>query len=354
MIYTILIFIAVLLVVVIVHEFGHYIAAKKSGMLVEEFGFGIPPRLFAVRKGETVYSFNALPMGGFVKIAGENEGVENIPESRQFEYAKWYKKVLVLVAGVCGNLLLGFTLFFFALMVGLPSASTTGQSTVLSVSPGSPAAHADVRVGDIVAGFGVGGKNQVQVIDTEHIHTFLQTQKGAVSITLERNGELVQKTIQPSVATDGSVKIGLAVEDVSRASYGWKESLSMAYHKTIEVIGMLFGVIGNLVGGLIHHKDSGASDLVGPVGIASELGGARAFGFGYILYFAGLISLNLAVLNILPFPALDGGRLFVVLIETIIGRKLPKRLIQIVHTAGFILLLGLILVLTFKDIAKLV
>ena len=127
----------------------------------------------------------------------------------------------------------------------------------------------------------------------------------------------------------------------------------MAYHRTIDVIGQLFAVIGTLVKSIGHHSSGDTTDLVGPVGIANELGGARTFGFGYILSFAALISLNLAVLNILPFPALDGGRLFVVLIEAIIRRPLPKKTIQIIHTIGFLLLLGLILLLTFKDIIKL-
>lgn len=353
MIATILIFIAVLFVVVVVHEFGHYIAAKKSGMLVSEFAFGMGPTLFSFTKGETRYAIRVFPVGGFVKIAGENEGELGIPKERQFEYARWYKKVLVLTAGVIGNLLLGFVLFFFSFTAGLPASSNTGTPTIVSVSPGSPAAKADVRVGDVVTSFGIGGKNKVAVLDTEHVHTYLQTQKSDVTIIVRRGDTDIQKSITPTIEKDGNVKIGLAIDNIANKKFTAKDAVVMAYHKTIDVIEQLFSVIGTLVSSLWSHKPSGTSDLVGPVGIASELGGARVFGFGYILAFAALISLNLAVLNILPFPALDGGRLFVVLIEAIIRRPLPKKAIQIIHTIGFIILLGLILTLTFKDIAKL-
>jgi regulator of sigma E protease len=295
----------------------------------------------------------AFPVGGFVKIAGENEGEEGIPKERQFEYARWYKKVLVLVAGVIGNVLLGFVLFFFSFTAGLPAADRDGAPTITSISPGSPAAKAALRVGDVVQGFGVGGKNKIAVIDTEHVHTYLQSQKGDVTISVVREGTLLQKNITPTIEANGNVKIGLAIDTITNTKSTPKEAFVLAYHRTIDVLHQLFQVIGTLVSGIFHHKASGASDLVGPVGIASELGGARVFGFGYILAFAALISLNLAVLNILPFPALDGGRLFVVLIETIIRRHLPKKAIQIVHTIGFVLLLGLILTLTFKDIIKL-
>jgi regulator of sigma E protease len=354
MIATILIFISVLFVVVVVHEYGHYIAAKKSGMLVEEFGFGMGPKVFSYKKGETLYRLNVFPIGGFVKIVGENEGDATIPQNRQFEYACWYKKVLVLVAGVIGNVLLGFVFFFFSFTAGLPAASTNGAPTITSISPGSPAAKADLHVGDVVQGFGTGGKNKIAVIDTAHVHTYLQTQKSDVTISVLRGDTLLQKNITPTIESSGNVKIGLAIDTIANTKTAPKQALVLAYHRTIDVIAQLLQVIGKLISGIFHHSaSSGASDLVGPIGIASELGGAKVFGFGYILAFAALISLNLAVLNILPFPALDGGRLFVVLIEAVIRRPLPKKAIQVLHTIGFITLLGLILILTFKDIVKL-
>ena len=346
---TIILFILVLLVTVLVHEWGHFITAKKSGMLVEEFGFGIPPRLWSFKKGETKYSINALPIGGFVKIAGENGAENTVPYERQFESKPWYVKSMVLVAGVVCNFILGLLLFTVAYTIGMPGITPEGAPTVIGVVSGSPSEAAGIKVGDKVTEVLV-GKRAVETLDTEHIRTAIQTSTEPVVISYIQQDETVTTTIEPASTADGRV-IGIGIEPIGIIQEPFFPALGKAWTQTITLTGNIFSAIGSLVAGLFDGKPS-TLNLIGPVGLAKEVGNAATFGATYLLAFVATISLNLAVLNIMPFPALDGGRLLVVWGEALTRRKFSAVTIGIIHTVGFLILIGLMVVLTIGDIKK--
>ncbi len=345
----IILFIVVLLVTVLVHEWGHFIAAKKSGMLVEEFGFGIPPKLWGWKKGETTYSINALPIGGFVKIAGENGEDMNVPADRQFESKPWYLKSLVLLAGVICNFLLAVVLFAIAYTVGMPGVTDGGTPTVISVVQGSPTADSGIAVGDTIQSVAVDGKT-VDVLDTEKIHDAIQAGNKDVTISYTHDDQQQDATLIPT-ETDGNRMIGVAIESIGVIKQPFFAALGSAWRQSVSLTGNIFSAIGTLVGNLFTGHGS-AEGLMGPVGLAREVGNAATFGLAYLLAFTATISLNLAVLNVLPFPALDGGRLIVVWGEAITRRKFSPTVVGLIHGIGFLLLIGLMVFLTVGDIRK--
>ncbi len=350
MILTIILFIIVLLVTVLVHEWGHFIIARKSGMIVEEFGFGIPPRIYAWKKGETTYSINALPIGGFVKIAGEN-GIETTsPADKQFESKPWYLKSAVLVAGVICNILLAIVLFTAAYTIGMPVASDHGTPTVVSIVPGSPSAQSGMVVGDTIAGVAA-GKHALDEIDTNALHDAIVNSTGPVTISYNHLGNIHQAVVTPTGVGQARV-IGIAIEPVTKERLPFFSAFKAACQQTYITAGEIFTTLASLISGIFHHNST-AGSLVGPVGLAQEVGSAASIGFTYLLAFTAAISVNLAVLNIMPFPALDGGRLVVVLLEAACRRKFSQNTVNIIHAIGFILLLGLMVVLTVGDIRRL-
>jgi regulator of sigma E protease len=348
---TIIIFIAVLLVVVIVHEYGHFIVARKSGMLVEEFGFGLPPRIWSWQKGETKYSINALPIGGFVKIAGENGEEKDIPKDRQFDSKPWYKKSAVLVAGVFLNIVLAFVFFTIAYMIGLPAPTDSGVPKALVVMQNSPAYEAGIRVGDIIESVSMNG-GEITPTNTTTIKGILQsdlnTKNSPLTIKFIQNGEEKISIVTPDPDTK---TIGLGIEKIEKV----KQNLPKAMGSAISQIGSISSSILHTLGALVTGIFAGGFSslgLMGPVGLAKEVGSAATFGFAYLLAFTAAISVNLAVLNIMPFPALDGGRLLVVILEAIFRRKFSQQVVGIIHAIGFLLLIILMVVLTVSDIRK--
>lgn len=345
----VILFIFVLLVCVLVHEWGHFIVAKKSGMLVEEFGFGIPPKLWSWKKGETVYSLNALPIGGFVKIAGENGLETEVPKDRQFESKPWYIKSLVLVAGVIMNFVLAVVLFAAAYTIGLPGITADGTPTVISVVEGSPVQAAHIVPGDTITSIVIGG-TEVSTLDTEAIHTAIQASSSPVVITYVHAGTSNTATITPMV-TDGNRLIGVNIEPIGKIKEPFFSAVGHAWTQSVQLVHDIFATIGHLVSGVFTGTGS-VKGLMGPVGLAREVGTAATFGITYLLAFVATISLNLAVLNIMPFPALDGGRLIVVWGEALTRRKFSPTVVGIIHTVGFLLLIALMVVLTVGDIRK--
>ena len=347
---TIFIFLAVLLVCVIAHEWGHFFAARKFGMLVEEFGFGIPPRLWSWKKGETKYSINALPVGGFVKIAGENGVEEGIPANRQFDFKPWWQQGIVLVAGVVCNMLLAFLLFTLAYKIGMPSATTNGVPTIVSVSEGLPADEAGLVVGDKINKITVDGK-EVLPVSTDVLREHIQNNGKEVKIEYIRAGETKEVVLMPK-EQNNSRMIGIAVETIGIVEMNLWQSMKAAWFQMINITTAIWDVLTSLIGQLFGGDKTSVGGLVGPVGLAKEVKGAATIGFTYLLAFTAAISVNLAVLNILPFPALDGGRLLVVLMEAIFRRKFSKKIVGLIHASGFIILIGLMVVLTIGDIRK--
>jgi len=347
---TVIIFIIVLLITVIVHEWGHFYAARKSGMAVEEFGFGIPPRLFSWKRGETIYSINALPIGGFVKIAGE-DGLEGaVPPERQFDTKPWYLKSIVLVAGVVMNIVLAFVLFTAAYSIGMPTTTPNGVPTVISVTADGAANNAGIEVGDIITRVVVDGL-QVPELNTVALHDAIVNNDGAVVVDYIHDDENKTATFELPVLPEER-RIGIAVEPIEMVRLPLITAMHAALIQINSIATGIWSTLGTLIGG-IFGGGGGTDGLMGPVGLAREVGGAASIGFAYLLAFTAAISINLAVLNILPFPALDGGRLLVVLLEAITRRRFSPTVVGIIHTTGFLLLLALMLFLTVGDVRRL-
>ncbi|MSU44615.1 RIP metalloprotease RseP [Candidatus Nomurabacteria bacterium] len=363
----ILIFLIILLVLVVVHEFGHFFTAKKFGIRVDEFGFGFPPKLFGKKYGETEYTFNLLPLGGFVKIFGENPDDENTngpDKERSFvNKAKW-KQAIVLFAGVFANFLLAWFLFSIGFMSGLPTslgsevkgyALKDVHTVVVSVFPKSPAEIAGLKSGDKIVNLS-SGKDSVLDINPDTLKSFVLShndKKIEIGYMRGKNTTINSVSIIPSVEKKGGEpKIGIAMDMIGIAKLpffiAFKEGLSLTWFVATSTVVGLYTLIADSVQG--HGS---FESITGPVGLVSIVGDAYEFGFIYLLSFAALISVNLAIINLLPFPALDGGRLFFLLIEKIKGSRMNPKFANTANMIGFGILILLMLVVTYHDVIKL-
>jgi regulator of sigma E protease len=389
--FTLILFVLVLSFLVFVHEFGHFIAARKSGMKVHEFGFGFPPRAIGVYRDPktkkwvwvkgakkqdlkdtvgggdreeqeeypaTVYSINWLPLGGFVRIKGENGEEVNAPDS--FGYQKTWKKVVVLIAGVTMNFLLAAILLGFGFMIGLPTDVTeglderailTGEPTVIvqQVEHDSPADTAGLKSGDKLHAI-----DDVAIHSTKEMIAYISAHgSDDLSVFITRGEENLTLVVTPTLdEQEARPRIGVAIADAAIVRYPWylaiwKGIYAAAYGAKGIFIGFFLLIKGLVLGqGL-------AFDVAGPVGIASIIGDSARMGINYLINVTAMISLSLAVINILPIPALDGGRLVFVLIEKIFKKPVSMKYEQLAHTLGFVLLLVLIIVVTYRDIVSL-
>ncbi len=356
---TFLIFILVIGVLVLVHEWGHFIMAKKTGMKVEEFGFGFPPRLFGIQKGETIYSINWIPFGGFVRISGE-DGESNDP--RSFSSKSMTAKLKVVVAGVMMNLIFAVFLLilgnFLGLRIGLFDDTTIAKAhdkkvQIIEIASGSPAEHAGLRVLDEIVGFQDNGALK-SITSTAEVQDFTSKNVGhLVEMVIRRGSETVVKEVEARAnppAGEGSVGIVMALTGV--VSYPWYEAIWRgSYDAAILVYNTIYGYWLLLT--TLFSSGKLIGEVSGPVGLATITGQAARVGFSYLVEFVALISVNLAVLNIVPFPALDGGKAAMVIIEKIKGSPIDRKLENIVNSLGFALLIALMIYVTIKDIAKL-
>lgn len=357
MITTILLFLVILSVLVFVHEFGHFIVAKKSGMKVEEFGFGFPPRAFAVRKGDTEYSVNWIPLGGFVRIKGESG--EHRAEPDSFSAKPKWKRFLVLVAGVAMNFLLAGVLLSAGFMVGLPTSIegdlpananvAETQLQVVTVAAGSPAERAGVSAGDELVSM------DGAVFDTaEAARDYIRAHGDGGIVTVVRKQDDAFATVtltSEDLASAGVHGVGLGLVKTGLVSFSFFPAIAHGFvaatSYTVEVVRSFADLVRNLV---VTQRVS--VDLSGPVGIAVMTGQAADLGVVYLLQFAALLSVNLAVVNILPFPALDGGRILFLLIEAIRRKPANHQVEAVVHNVGFALLMALVLLVTYRDFVK--
>ncbi|MEA4910752.1 putative zinc metalloprotease [bioreactor metagenome] len=405
---TILIFIAILLVLVLVHEAGHFFAAKSSGVRVDEFAFGFPPRLFSKTKGETTYSFNAIPVGGYVKIYGENgmdeknssenkeegEIFENKPKpdlKRSFAHKHPLIKIFILSAGVIMNLILAYILItasvYSTTTFAIDRNSEEYQTfvdegrirneTVLiaNVVKNSPAEMAGLKVGDEVQKITLNAEDVIGQVDnqktidinkasgeeiTEAVSKAINDTeaKHGDSITVyykNKKGEDLSTTLAGVYNVEGNKDkkmIGVAFAKTATINLKFSEAVKMGFDKTVEFTKLTLVGFKDLFVNLFT-KGSISQDIAGPVGIFGMVGEAKTLGFSYLLLFSAVLSISLAIFNILPFPALDGGRILFVLIEWISGKKIPEKWQGILNGAGFIILILLMVVVTVKDVLKL-
>ena len=356
MLVNILVFLGVLSLLVLVHELGHFFVAKKAGIWVEEFGFGLPPRIWGKKIGQTIFSLNILPFGGFVKLHGESsdEGVSK--PKRAFVNKSKKVRVAVLLAGVVMNFLLGIVAFGIVYSLsGIPRE--TQNVRVIDVASDSPAQTGGLIVGDIV--------RKINVQDVKSTEAFIEEVdrfKGKnVVLEVESDSSGTTQTRRVSVnprqdPPSGEGPLGVAITTVEiyyppvwqRPFYGAYFGFKDAVYWGRTVVSGIFQIFTDLSTG------QAPKDLAGPVGIFALTSEVYKVGILALINFIGILSVNLAILNIIPFPALDGGRLLFVVLESILGKKILPRVEAAAHTVGMIILLILIFAITARDIRGLI
>lgn len=354
---TLLLFILIMAILVIVHEFGHFIVARKNGVKVEEFGIGFPPRLFSFKRPETTYSLNLIPLGGFVRIKGETGDHKNDPDS--YANKKPWQKALILVAGVAMNFLTGWLLLSLAVSIGVPIAledvSPEQMSAVRDIGirinnvlEKSPASEAGIKMGDMIESI-----NGEQIQEVGEIQKYINEWGGKeLDLKIKRGEEKINLKATPiKIARLNRFAIGIGLSKTGIISYPWPQALGEGLNRTIYIIKEIAFALGQLAKTVLtFHKPS--SDVSGPVAIAVATNDVAKLGFAYLLQFMAVLSLNLAFINILPIPALDGGRLFFLIIEKLRGRPIGERLEIAAHNIGFTLLIILMVFVTISDIGK--
>ena len=361
MILTIIVFILILGILIFAHEFGHYISAKKAGVRVDEFGFGFPPRIFAFKKGETTYSLNLIPVGGFVKIFGEERGEKKSTSKRAFYNKPAWQRAIILFAGVFMNLLVAAIFLSIVHGIGVPSFVEKGQEAnyrniqiqIVEVAKNSPAEKAGIKIGDAIFGLSF-NQEAVQIKEVEDVQNFIAGHIGEeLNFTLKRGNETLQKVMIPrSNPPEGEGATGIAMSKTGLISYPWYKAIIKGFETAGKLIVTMISLFYLLIKTLIL-KGTMIGEIAGPVGIAALTSQMVQLGWVYVLQFTAILSINLAIINFLPFPALDGGRLLFLLIEKIKGKPIKFKTERMAHTIGFAILILLIIVITFRDIVKL-
>lgn len=357
---SILIFLLVLFVLVLVHELGHFVVAKLTRMRVDEFGIGFPPRLFGIRKGETVYSMNALPIGGFVKIRGE-DAIDAGADLRAFTAKSKWAQAATLVAGVVMNILLAWVLFTVVFTAGVQTSVTETEATpdaaltVTSVLADSPASAAGVPAGAHITALDAAG-DSLEVLTPATFQQFVETHDAqTLSLTYVVHGDThtAELTPQEGLIADAPTQpvVGIALSLVDVVSRPIHVAMYEATKLTYTTLRDITVGVGMLAWNALRFQ-ADFSQVAGPVGIVGLVGEASAFGFTALLMFTAFISLNLAIINLLPFPALDGGRLLFVAIEAVKGSPIDPRWVGALNTAGFALLILLMIAVTVGDVVR--
>jgi regulator of sigma E protease len=377
MLLTILVFVVILGIIVLVHEAGHFFAARATGTKVEEFGLGFPPRLVGIYKNSegkrkiiwgskfksenseaTIYSLNRLPIGGFVKIKGEDGVGEN--EKDSFASKRSWQKAIILTAGVLGNFLLCVILFSIGFGIGLPTAVEDGalhnaqavrnnQIQIISINTGSPAEIAGLKVGDAVLAL-----DSQETTEIKQIQNYTAEKNGLlIEVKIKRGENVLTIQVIPKVLETSGERavLGVGLMRTATISYVWYEAIWQGIKNTGIMIWAILLALFNLVKNIFVRGEV-STDLSGPIGIAVMTGQVMELGWIYMLQFTALLSLNLGIINILPFPALDGGRLLFVAIEKIRGKKNNQKIENTIHTVGFAILMILIVLVTYRDLAR--
>ncbi len=358
----IILFFLILLLLVVAHEFGHFIVAKKAGIRVDEFAFGFPPKIYGKKFGETTYSFNALPLGGYVKIYGENPNdVSDHDRKRSFAAQPRLIQAGVVIAGIIFNILLAWILLSLVLMIGIPASADSEDGAavrapklmITDTAKLGPAAVSGIVAGDIIKSVS-DGTQTVQATSAEAVSGFIGPRVGVpLTVLYDHKGETKQVVITPVMGiSQKGAAIGIYMDMVGTLQYSFLPAIVHGAEKTYLYTKLTaVGIYDFISTAVIGRADF--SQVTGPVGIVNAVGQAAGLGLANLILFTALISINLAVINVLPFPALDGGRLLFILIEAITRKPMKATISNGLNFAGFALLMLLMVAVTWHDIAKL-
>ncbi|MEX1061716.1 MAG: M50 family metallopeptidase [Patescibacteria group bacterium] len=337
-------FLLLLSVLIFVHEGGHFLLAKLAGVKVEEFGFGIPPRLWGRKWGDTLYSLNLLPIGGFVRLKGEEAGETlGFGSADSFAVKSKLKRVGIIAAGALGNLVLAWVLF--SVLWGVGNLVPAGKVLVSEVLQGSPAQTASIKEGDFIlslSGMPTEGVEELVKLTQENVGK-------TVVLAVESAGEVKEVTVLArSQPPAGEGPIGFAVETATKEVKlpFWKAPIA-GLVTTFESLGMMIKGIGTIIGNIFRGEEVAVG---GPVAIYALTAVVADGGVKPFLSFMAILSLNLVVVNLLPIPALDGGRILFIGIEALRRKRLSPKTEQLINSLGFALLIVLILLLSIRDL----
>jgi regulator of sigma E protease len=352
---SILVFIIVLSILILVHEIGHFIAARRAGIWVREFGIGLPPRVFGKKIGETIYSVNLLPFGGFVRMHGEDSSEKLRPKEAFFSKSKG-ARLLVVVAGVLMNFILGVFLFSVTyFFTGIPRE--TNKVKVVDILPSSPASESGLKVNDIIKKV-----DSLDIATSNGFVSYVDTKRGSkVNIVVERieNGvsqEISLTTVPRKDPPSGEGPLGVVIS-TTEVYYPplWQRPFYGAYYGTKEALFWGKNIVSGLSSMIIGlFRGEVPKDVSGPVGIFAITSQAAKMGVFSLLNFVGILSINLAILNIFPFPALDGGRLFFIIFEYIFRKRVPEKFEATINMAGMAFLIFLLFLITVYDVRRLI
>jgi regulator of sigma E protease len=354
---TVILFFGILGALVVIHELGHFVVAKLFRIRVLEFGIGFPPRAKVLRnRGETVYTLNWLPIGGFVKLEGEDG--DKAADPRSFAAQGLLRQLLVLVAGVVMNVALAAAIFTGIALVGDPAVGVY----VPYVDPGSPAEVAGVKVGDVIErvdGQAYGAFGPGSILGALHASA-----GKTVDLAIRRDGQVVELTATLRATADvaagkGALGIGQATTyplegrvTPDRISYPVGQALQLGVNRTTSAMALIIDGVGQLATAIVT-KPTEPPPASGPIGIATQIGDVFwSLGPLVTLYLAGILSANLAVVNILPFPPLDGGRMLMLVLKRVAGSRLSVRVERLTYFVGFAMLLAFLVWVTGFDIAR--
>jgi regulator of sigma E protease len=349
---TLVLFIATFTLIVAVHEWGHFAAARLLGMKVLEFAFGFPPRLAGIKRGETEYTINWIPFGGFVRILGQDDfsiRQEGTGDPQSFTSKPWWAQAIVLAAGVFMN----FVLALFILTIAFATGTTapTGDVRVADVRPSSPAAAAGISVGDIIVDVDGAAMHTARAVVNAASRAAQKQQE--IVIHIRRDGqELTVKALPRAEPPAGEGPLGIQVEEVQApVAVALPQAFGQAVGLTTDVVGQIVGLPGQLIAQRTAPA-GGAPVVGGPIEIFRVTGQVAQFGIPTFLKLVGVLSVNLGVINIIPFPGLDGGRLFFVLLGALLRRRLSPQVEAAIHAVGFVLLIGLLVIVSISDIRR--
>lgn len=344
---SIIYFLLILGIVVTIHEFGHFLFAKKAGVYVYEFSIGMGPKLFNFKRknDETNYVIRLLPIGGYVQMSGEEiEEDKNIPKEKNMQSKSWLQRFLIVVAGILFNFILAIVIFF---IIGLVNGNPINKPYVTNITEGTPAYNAGLRDDDLITSI-----NGVKIRSTDRLLIEMQVNLGkTINLEVKDSNNVIKKVsiIPEKIEQDGkeSYKYGIALKnDVKK---GFLEAIKYAFTHFVSLIGQMIITIWYLITGKLS-----LSNLSGPIGIFNVVDQSAKAGFINIIYLTGYISLNVGFMNLLPIPALDGGRLLFLIIEKIIRKPVNPKVENTIHNVGFILLLLLVVFVSYGDIVRLI